>query len=84
MPRAVRYILDGLGTPNSESADLISYLLFDTAFTRALIDIGYADADRQIGAIEALLCSPEAPSKDVDGELPSLDPRPARGSGGAR
>jgi len=43
MPRAVRYVLDGLGTPDAQSADLMSYLLFDSSYTRALIDIGYQD-----------------------------------------
>jgi len=63
MPAVIRYLLDGLGTPNSESADLMSYLLFDSGFTRALVDIGYGDAERRIGAIEALLCSSEGPTK---------------------
>ena len=44
MPGVVRYILDGLGTPDAQSADLMSYLLFDHAYTRALVDIGYQDA----------------------------------------
>ena len=52
MPRLVRYILDGLGTPDAQSADLMSYLLFDRAYTRALIDIGYRDAEARIDEIE--------------------------------
>lgn len=63
MPAVVRYLLDGLGTPHSESADLMSYLLFDAAFTRALVDIGYGDAERRIGEIEDLLCRAEPHSK---------------------
>ena len=55
MPRLVRYVLDGLGTPDAQSADLMSYLLFDQAYTRALIDIGYRDADTRIDEIEAFL-----------------------------
>jgi NTE family protein len=55
MPRAVRYVLDGLGTPNAQSADLMSYLLFDSSYTRALIDIGYNDAQTHIDEIEAFL-----------------------------
>ena len=38
--------MDGLGTPDAQSADLMSYLLFDSSYTRALIDIGYHDAAR--------------------------------------
>jgi hypothetical protein len=35
MPRLVRYALEGLGTPDAQSADLMSYLLFDSAYTGA-------------------------------------------------
>jgi len=55
MPRLVRYIIDGLGTPDAQSADLTSYLLFDGAYTRTLLDIGYRDADARIDEIEAFL-----------------------------
>ena len=55
MPRLVRYVMDGLGTPDAQSADLMSYLLFDSAYTRALIDIGYRDAEARIDEIEAFL-----------------------------
>jgi NTE family protein len=55
MPRAIRYVLDGLGTPDAQSADLMSYLLFDTAYTRTLVEIGYKDADRRSDEIEAFL-----------------------------
>jgi NTE family protein len=55
MPRMVRFAMEGLGTSKAESADLLSYLLFDSAYTRALIDIGYRDADAQADRIEAFL-----------------------------
>jgi NTE family protein len=55
MPRVLRWLMEGLGTPDAESGDLTSYLLFDGAFTRALIDIGYRDADARIDEIEAFL-----------------------------
>lgn len=63
MPRAVRYLLDGLGTPNAQSADLTSYLLFDRAYTRALIDIGYRDAAEHIDEIESFLFAPGPESR---------------------
>jgi len=50
--------LRGAARPNAESADLMSYLLFDSSFTRALIDIGYRDAGRRIDEIEEFLCQP--------------------------
>jgi NTE family protein len=55
MPRLVRYMIDGLGTPDAQSADLMSYLLFDGTYTRTLLDIGYRDASARIDEIEAFL-----------------------------
>jgi NTE family protein len=60
MPRVLRWLMEGLGTPDAESADLMSYLLFDGAFTRALIDIGYRDAEARIDEIEAFLRADDA------------------------
>ena len=66
MPRLVRYLMEGLGTPDAQSADLMSYLLFDAAYTRALVDIGQRDASERIDEIEAFLrpaieAAPRAP-----------------------
>jgi len=55
MPRFIRYLLDGLGTPDAQSADLMSYLLFDAAYTRTLVDVGYRDAGERIDEIESFL-----------------------------
>jgi len=57
MPRLVRHLMDGLGRPDAESADLLSYLLFDGAYTRTLVEIGYRDAEARIDEIEAFLRS---------------------------
>ncbi|MCB0341223.1 MAG: patatin-like phospholipase family protein [Pseudobdellovibrionaceae bacterium] len=42
IPRSVQYLLAGLGTRH-ESAELASYLLFDSEYTAALVDMGYQD-----------------------------------------
>jgi NTE family protein len=55
MPRLVRMVLDGLGTPDAQSADLMSYLLFDATYTRTLMEIGYRDADDRIDEIRDFL-----------------------------
>ena len=55
LPASLRFMLDALGTPDAKSADLTSYLLFDPAYTRALLDIGYRDAAARIDEIEAFL-----------------------------
>lgn len=55
MPRLVRYFMEGLGASRSESADLMSYVLFDQAYTRELVELGYKDASARIDEIEAFL-----------------------------
>jgi len=67
MPRLVRYMLDGLGTPDAQSADLTSYLLFDSFYTRTLVEIGYRDASARIGEIEAFLRQGMAAARVADG-----------------
>ena len=61
MPRSIRYLMDGLGTPDAQSADLMSYLLFDGAFSRELIQLGYRDAQHRIDEIEAFLAGDPRP-----------------------
>lgn len=63
MPRLLRYVMDGLGIPDAQSADLTSYLLFDGAYTRTLVDIGWRDADARIHEIEDFLRSAEPMSR---------------------
>jgi NTE family protein len=58
MPKSVRYLMDGLGTPDAQSADLTSFLLFDSVFTRELVQLGYRDAAQRIDEIEAFLREP--------------------------
>lgn len=47
MPRPVRALLRGVAGKNSSGGRLLSYLLFEQAYTRELIKLGYEDA-RQV------------------------------------
>lgn len=44
LPRQVRMLLRGMGAMNKGGLRLISYLLFESGFTRELIDMGFRDA----------------------------------------
>lgn len=52
-PRALRYMMKGLGASDASGSDFISYLAFDPTYTRPLLEIGYADALAQRDQIEA-------------------------------
>ena len=44
LPRPLRLLLRGLGAINNDDSSFVSYLMFDRAFCRELISLGYADA----------------------------------------
>lgn len=55
LPHLLRYMVRGLGTPETRSADLLSYLLFESTYLSRLIELGEKDADRNWPRIHRFL-----------------------------
>jgi NTE family protein len=55
LPRGVRLLLRGLGAMNRGGMQLVSYLLFESGFTRELIEMGYRDAFAMEDELRAFL-----------------------------
>ncbi len=52
LPRMIRFVVQGLGGKRARASDLVSYLLFEPAYTETLMDLGYSDAVSQWPEIE--------------------------------
>jgi NTE family protein len=62
LPPPVRALLEVLGAHRGNGAGLASYLLFESAYTRVLIDLGFADAmSRRDDVLEFLADHSESP-----------------------
>lgn len=55
LPRPLRYLLRGIGAINRDDSSFVSYLMFDAAYCRELISLGYADAMRKRDELSAFL-----------------------------
>lgn len=66
LPWTIRLLLRSVGVMHRSGANLVSYLLFDKHFCRALIDLGYQDAlKRRDEIVKFLGCDPAASSCDM-------------------
>lgn len=55
LPYGLRLLLRGLGALNRQGMQFVSYLLFESGFTRELIAMGYSDAMNMRPQLEAFL-----------------------------
>jgi NTE family protein len=69
LPRAIRLLLGGLGAMNRGGSQLISYLLFESGYTRELIDMGYRDAMEMQEDLHAFLFDEPTDAIDARGDI---------------
>lgn len=72
MPYLIQYFISSLGRDAASCSDLMSYLLFTSKYTNALVEIGYKDAGQRIDEIEQFLYSAD------DEQKPQLEPHNGR------
>lgn len=66
LPWTIRILLRAVGVMRRRGANLVSYLLFDKAYCRALIDLGYKDAMQNKEEIMAFLnLGPRKPNDNL-------------------
>jgi NTE family protein len=65
MPYLIQYFVNSLGRDAASCSDLMSYLLFTSEYTSALVEIGYSDAGKRIDEIEQFLYSTDEKTKTV-------------------
>jgi NTE family protein len=59
LPWAIRFLLRGVGAMRRNASNLVSYVLFEKDFCRALIDLGYQDAMNRKEELMAFLGTPD-------------------------
>ena len=64
LPWAIRLLLASVGAMRRNTSNLVSYLLFEKEFCRALIDLGYQDAMNRKEELMEFLGIPAEPASD--------------------
>ena len=70
LPWPIRFLLRGMGAMRRRGANLVSYLLFDKMFCRALIDLGYQDAMARKEEIMAFLAEETRAPETAESTVP--------------
>lgn len=55
LPRAFRFMIRGLGTRETESPDVLSFLMFDPGYIARMLEMGERDAEARMGELETLI-----------------------------
>ncbi len=78
LPRALRHLIRGLGSRETNRADMIATLLFQPLFIRKMLEIGEQDGARRVDEIGAFLGCTPVPLPPRVAELPEQFPSPDR------
>jgi NTE family protein len=76
LPRALRVLLRTMGAMNTGGGALMSYLMFQSTFTRDLIALGYKDAMDRSGEIMAFLGGEHVQATGATQAMKRLQARP--------
>ena len=68
LPSSLKALLRVVGARDARGAQLASYLMFETDYTRALIDLGYRDGLAHAKELRALLLPAPDPSQPLEQE----------------
>jgi NTE family protein len=83
LPRAFRFLVRGLGTKETESPDMLSFLLFVPGYLEHMMAMGEQDGEARMGEIEGLVDPAEEPSdplRVLEDEKPRRKPARPRAS----
>jgi NTE family protein len=83
LPRAFRFLVRGLGTRETESPDMLSFLLFVPGYLEHLMEMGERDGEARMGEVEGLIDpreEPLTPPRVLEDEAPHRKPARPRAS----
>jgi len=74
LPRTIRFLLRSLGARRMSGSNLISYLIFEKPYCRALMELGYEDAmQRKEEILKFLGLESESATENIDESMATAD-----------